>query len=246
MKIIIVEDEFITALDLKETLMELGHEVVGTAANYADAIYLAKTKEADLTLLDISINGPKDGVSLAKDLQDEYDMRIVFVTAFADTSTLIRVKALKPDGYLVKPFSKDSIKAVIELAMPDLPEDEPSKQPNKNSNRMSPKTVVMPQNIKTTVDYINNRFNRDLPIQELADLVDLNVDYFSSQFKKVVGSTPQQYITQKRIDEAKHLLRYTALSISEVAQMVGYPNHSHFAAKFKQVVGMSPSDYKRL
>ncbi len=246
MKIIIVEDEFITALDLKETLIELGHEVLGTATNHSDAIYLAKTTDAELALLDISINGPKDGVSLAKDLQDEYQLGIVFVTAFVDSSTLSRVKALKPDGYLVKPFSKDSIKAAIELAgLPNVgAENEPSV--DKVNTTKPDEQVLVPQNIKVAMDYINSHFNRDLPIQEVADLIHLNVDYFSSQFKKAVGTTPQQFITEKRIDEAKHLLRHTQLSIKEVSQMVGYPNHSYFAAKFKQRVGLSPSDYKRL
>lgn len=246
MKIIIVEDEFITALDLKEILIELGHEVVGIASNYSDAIYLTKTTKPELGLLDISINGPKDGVSLAMDLHEEYNLSIIFVTAFVDSTTLNRVKVLKPSGYIVKPFTTNSIKAVIELAIPgSIEEASEQKQPNETAS-MIQETSLMPQNVRISVDYINKNFNRDLSIQEVADVVKLNVDYFSSRFKKAVGTTPQQFITQKRIDEAKHLLRHTGFSIKEVSKMVGYPNHSYFAATFKRVVGLSPSDYKRL
>ncbi|MFN8286274.1 MAG: response regulator [Chitinophagales bacterium] len=115
----IVEDEMIIANVLELTLGKLGYKVAFTAYNYNSAIELLKDKQPDLLLLDIHLGGQHDGVDLAKYVRENYDMCIIFLTAFGDAVTVTRAKEVKPNAYLLKPFNKDSLYAAIEIAAAD-------------------------------------------------------------------------------------------------------------------------------
>jgi YesN/AraC family two-component response regulator len=246
MRTLIVEDELITALDLREILEAYDHEVVGTASNYDDALFLAKTEVPELALLDVNLHGDKDGISLAKTLREEFNIIIIFVTAYASRDVLTRAKQYSPNGYIVKPFTPDSIYAAIELANIDHLADGMRQFAKTASLTGLTDKEGLPRQVKENVlDYIEKRFNRDLPISELSDLVKLSEDYFTVQFKKSVGSTPHQYIMKKRLEEAKYLLRHTEQPMDEVSRMVGYANQAYFATIFKKHYGMTPSQYRK-
>lgn len=246
MRILIVEDEFITARDLQEIIVKCGHECIGKADTYEKALHLVKTEEPELALVDISLKGFKDGIQFARALREEYNIIIIFVTAYADPKTLLRIKEVKPNGYVVKPFTFESIFAAIEVATIDHVSIGMQSLTSELSNDYYKTGKQLPlQLMKVITDYIDKRFNRDLPISELAKVVNLSEDYFSVKFKDAMGVSPHQYIMSKRLDEAKHLLRHTNQTIDEVATMVGYNNQAYFATIFKRRFGMTPTQYKK-
>ena len=116
-KILLVEDEAIIALDLRQRLQGLGYEVTGIAANGADAQALARSTQPTLIFMDITIQGPIDGIETAKRISGQMDVPIVFLTAHTDTGTIRRAKEAKPYGYLVKPFEERELSATIEMAV---------------------------------------------------------------------------------------------------------------------------------
>lgn len=73
----------------------------------------------------------------------------------------------------------------------------------------------------------------------------MNPDYLDRLFKKEFGLSVSQYIKEKKIDYAKMLLRTTNLSVSEIAQRLGYINLSHFTASFKQITNTTPVNYRK-
>jgi len=246
MRILIVEDEFITARDLQEIVGKCGHECVGKADTYEKALHLIKTEEPEIALVDISLKGSKDGIQFARTLREEFNIIIIFVTAYADPKTLLRIKAVKPNGFIVKPFTLESIFAAIEIATIDHVSTGMQSLAGEFKDGMSSTRKQLPlQLMKVITDYIDKRFNRDLPISELAEVINLSEDYFSVKFKESMGISPHQYIMSKRLDEAKHLLRHTDQSIEEVATMVGYKNQAYFATIFKRHFGMTPTQYKK-
>lgn len=240
MRILIVEDELITARDLAETLRECGHEVVGTASSHDDAINLADETQPDLVFIDISIKGDKDGVTLARNLREESDARIIFLTALSDRGVLDRVRAIKPDGFVVKPFTFESILSAVELSGAASEPAAPAFTP---TNRKPARGLPSPLRDKIA-GHIDRNFNRDLPIAELAELAELSPDYFAMRFRESFGKTPHQYITEKRLDEAKHLLRHTRYSIGKIAEMVGYSSQAHFTTLFRKTFAVTPSEYQ--
>jgi signal transduction histidine kinase len=116
-KILIVEDELITAQHLKVTLTRLGYNVVGVAASGAMAVQTAERDLPDLMLADIRLQGGADGIEVAAQVQRRWGIPTIFLTALADSETLQRAQVVEPYGYLVKPFSAEDLHATVEIAL---------------------------------------------------------------------------------------------------------------------------------
>lgn len=115
-RLLIVEDEGVVALDLREALEELGYQVVGTAASSDEAVQQAELCRADLVLMDIRIAGLADGIETATLLRERFQLPVVYLTANADARALARALETEPAGYLVKPYNYRTLRTTIEVA----------------------------------------------------------------------------------------------------------------------------------
>ncbi|MGB0916102.1 MAG: LytR/AlgR family response regulator transcription factor [Flavobacteriales bacterium] len=121
LRILIVEDEAVIAQHLRKLLEIIGYEVVGRATGYTRALELLVAEKPDLVLLDIVLNGSKDGVDVAHLIRASYpDIPYIFLTSHADPKTVERATAAKPYGYLVKPFEREDVFTAIEVAMANV------------------------------------------------------------------------------------------------------------------------------
>lgn len=94
--------------------------------------------------------------------------------------------------------------------------------------------------------YIEEHYTEsDINIEKIAGQIQMSVSYFSMEFKKYVGITYIEFLTDLRIRRAKELLRGTALKISEISEMVGYENPSYFNFIFRKNVGKTPGEYRK-
>jgi PAS domain S-box-containing protein len=116
-KILVVEDEWLVAQGIRESLHDLGYEVVGLAASGAEGLRLAAEQRPDLVLMDILLQGTMDGIEAAEHLRQRFGIPAVFLTAYADAQTLSRAKLTEPYGYLLKPFEIRELHSVIEIAL---------------------------------------------------------------------------------------------------------------------------------
>ena len=114
LNILMVEDEFLIALDAEEQAKALGHTVVGIAASAAEAIRLAELQRPDVALMDIRLVGETDGIEAAREIGDRFDVATIFVTANTDPATVGRVQSVNPVGVLEKPLTKDRLEAQLE------------------------------------------------------------------------------------------------------------------------------------
>ncbi|RUT02433.1 AraC family transcriptional regulator [Dulcicalothrix desertica PCC 7102] len=103
---------------------------------------------------------------------------------------------------------------------------------------------LSPSKLQSVLDYIHTYFDRDLGLVELAALVQLSPNYFVQLFKQSTGVTPYQYVLNYRIKTAKHLLAQSKLSISQIAQNVGFFDQSRLTKLFRQHVGVTPKQYR--
>lgn len=117
LKIMIVEDEAIVALDLSMRLEQEGYAVTGIADNSDEAEELFRSNPPDLLLMDININGTRDGIETAKRLKQIQEVPIIFLTAFSQSEYVNRAKEINPAAYLVKPFNADSLYTSIQIAI---------------------------------------------------------------------------------------------------------------------------------
>jgi len=116
-KIGIVEDEMVIARTIESSLDDLGYEHCGPASSYGEALELLETDIPDLLLLDINLAGKKDGIDVAEKMNLLYNIPFIFLTANSDLATIDRAKKVKPNAYIVKPFSKEELFAAIEIAL---------------------------------------------------------------------------------------------------------------------------------
>ena len=115
-KILIVEDENIVALDVKNRIEKLGYLVVGLATTGREAINLAAESQPDLILMDIRLKGNMDGITAAEQIRTRLDIPVIYLTAYSDEVTLQRAKITGPYGYLLKPFKDRDLHITIAMA----------------------------------------------------------------------------------------------------------------------------------
>ncbi len=116
-RILIVEDEFVTLDLLRDYLEESGYEVSGDAMSAEEALTILEQGQTDFALLDINIKGNRDGIWLAEQINKKYKIPFVFLTAFSDSLTVRTATKANPFGYLVKPFTQADIFTTIEIAL---------------------------------------------------------------------------------------------------------------------------------
>ncbi|QOG04531.1 sigma-54 dependent transcriptional regulator [Flavobacterium sp. MDT1-60] len=114
-KILIVEDEFIVANDLKIMLLKAGYEIIGIASSVVQARKLIETKRPDWVLLDIMLKGDLTGIDLAWELR-EMQLPFLYISANTNQSTLEAVKATHPYGFMVKPFRERDLIVMLDIA----------------------------------------------------------------------------------------------------------------------------------
>ncbi len=115
-RILVVEDESLVGRDIRNMLRGLGHDVVDVVSRGDDAVRLAAAASPDLVLMDIVLKGEIDGITAAERIWEECGVPIIYLTAYADETTLSRAKMTEPFGYILKPFDERELQTAIEMA----------------------------------------------------------------------------------------------------------------------------------
>lgn len=98
--------------------------------------------------------------------------------------------------------------------------------------------------IKEAITYIEQNFQNDISVEDIAARCGLNRSYFGTLFRKALGQTPQEFLIHYRMIKATELLKMTNLSVQDIANAVGYTNPLHFSRAFKNVYGKSPRSWR--
>jgi len=119
-RVLVVEDDFLIAMQTESALTDAGFDVVGTAATADEAIGLAREKSPALAVMDIRLAGERDGIDAARQLFGELNIRCLFATAHDDASTRERARPFAPLGWLPKPYTAASLVALVTQAVASL------------------------------------------------------------------------------------------------------------------------------
>lgn len=98
--------------------------------------------------------------------------------------------------------------------------------------------------IHEALAYIEQNFQNDISVEDIADNCGLNRSYFGKIFKNAVGRTPQDFLLNYRMTKAAELLKLTRLSIGDISKAVGYDNQLHFSRAFKNIYNLSPRTWR--
>lgn len=116
-RILLVEDERLVALSLTGQLEKLGHQVVGQAAAARAAIEKAGALRPDLVIMDIHLEGELDGVDAAAEIRRQFQIPVIYLTAYSNPEILDRAKLTEPVGYILKPYEERDLHVVVEMAI---------------------------------------------------------------------------------------------------------------------------------
>lgn len=98
--------------------------------------------------------------------------------------------------------------------------------------------------VRESLAYIEQNFQNDISVEDIAKVCGLNRSYFSKVFKEATGKSPQQFLLTYRMIKATELLKLTKLSIGDISNAVGYANQLHFSRAFKNEYGISPREWR--
>ena len=98
--------------------------------------------------------------------------------------------------------------------------------------------------IKEALSYIEQNFQNNITIEDIAAFCGLNRSYFGKIFHDTIGKSPQEFLISYRMTKAAELLKLTSLSVADIGNAVGYPNQLHFSRAFKNVYNLSPRNWK--
>jgi CheY-like chemotaxis protein len=115
-RIMVVEDDVIIASLIESRLKKIGYTVSGIFDCGEDAIAGAAEQQPDLVLMDIRLRGEIDGIEAAGEITTHFGIPCVFLTSYSDRDTIERAKAIKPEGFILKPFTDDALRSTIEIA----------------------------------------------------------------------------------------------------------------------------------
>ena len=115
--VMVVEDERVVALHLKQQLVRLGYQVPAMATSGEKALSHIATFRPDVVLMDVHLEGPIDGIETAQRIPPDLKVPIIYLTAYSEEATLERARETKPYGYLIKPFSERELHASIQMVL---------------------------------------------------------------------------------------------------------------------------------
>ncbi|MCD8365167.1 MAG: AraC family transcriptional regulator [Clostridiales bacterium] len=99
--------------------------------------------------------------------------------------------------------------------------------------------------LRESIAFVEQNFQNDISIEDIAAFLGLNRSYFGKIFKKAVGKTPQEFLISYRMVKACDLLKLTRLPIQDISRAVGYPDQLHFSRAFKKLYGIPPREWRR-
>lgn len=159
---------------------------------------------------------------------------------FPQLVTLLKqIRSYSGNGISAKLFYEGKVLETLALIL------EQAKQNQKQSKKI-PITKKDEENLKAVSDYIDHHFGFSISVEQLCKIAYMGNTTLKTKFKEYFGCNITDYIIQRRVDQAQHLLMGTELSIAEIAQAVGYDRPESFAKQFQRITGLLPREYRKM
>lgn len=203
-RILLVEDEALTAEDLKKSLNKFGYDIVGVVTSGMEALEQIPNMDPDLILMDIMLEGDMDGIETAAKIKEDFDVPIIYLTAYTDPETRTRAQITEPFGYLTKPFKNTELEAMVEITIQRHKKEKELQEKYNNlvkrskrlhgnmkgKNQLSKKQSEI---IQTALNIIATRGIQNLTLQNIADEMSVSEPalyrHFNSKGDIFVGIT---------------------------------------------------------
>jgi AraC-like DNA-binding protein/CheY-like chemotaxis protein len=238
--LLIVEDNFIIALDIRNILEEEGYIVLPTVSSFDAAILSIEKDKPEMVIIDINLQGKEDGVNLANYLLLRGGVCYIYISSYIDKFTIDRVKESCSSGFIAKPFKRADIITAIDIGFDKFTRDETAALSVENKVN-----TEVPFILKNTMNYIDEHICEKISINELAINTRWKPQHFIRVFNTFIGATPYQYILKMKMNKAKELICCTDLSYKAVSFELGFESYANFSNAFKKATGKTPGLYRK-
>ena len=258
MNILIVNDEILTAEMMKKDIPweELGIAQVYTAYDAASAKTIIQESDIQMVLLDIEMPG-ESGISLLAWIREHnYDIECIFLTCHANFEYAREAIGLGCQDYIVMPADQQVICDGVAKVVYRIHK----KRDHRRYERIGKEFVLEKEKtidekytdtrkgeevVAQVCDYIMNHIgDPELSVNEIAEKFYFHPVYLNRMFRKEKGISVGQFIMDQRMDIAVSLLMNKNLTVTDVAEQVGYKNYTNFHSIFKKKYGCSPTQYR--
>ena len=246
--LLIVDDEPIIRRGIKSLaiLSEIGISEIFEAGNAEKCLEIIDKEQIDIIMLDINMPNT-DGLTLAKMLKEKNkNFAIIMVTGYDYFEYMQTAIRLGVDDYLLKPVNKTDIELVLRRMIDKI-------EKIRLENRLlklnvTSKNITAGENssFKAVREYMEEHlFDSDLSLGYMAENLGFNSSYLSGIIKQIYGIPFQEYVTLKRMEQAKILCLSTDMKNYEIAEEIGYEDVNYFTNRFKKTFGITPKQFKQ-
>ncbi|MCM3745768.1 response regulator [Paenibacillus pasadenensis] len=243
MKIMIVEDEPLFRESLKRKLAAIPEAtVVAEMENGIEAEMALEATEPDLILCDIRMPG-MDGLTFLEQIHKDHGQKylFVFISGFSDFEYARKALRWGAFDYLTKPLDDAELHACIAKVREHMSNREDSPPPEPEETVVSPLPAVTA--VQLCIQWVADNLEH-ATLDRAAEIAGMHPASFSRKFRTETGVTFISFMTEKRMEQAKLLLKNPLLKIHEIGLRVGYLDHRHFSETFKRHVGCTPTEYR--
>lgn len=234
-RILLVDDEKYVLKSLKASVdwETYGFEVAGMALSAEEALEFVEEIKPDVVFTDIRMPGIC-GLELLQMIRKICpDIICMIISGYAEFAYVQKALQLEAVGYCLKPFDYDEITGYLKRIKEKL-----DAQRGEEESRISNQTFLAMK------EYVEQNFREHITIVELGEKFHINSCYVSRLFKKELGRTLTEFLTECRIANACELLRNSSASINEIAELSGFSDYFYFARVFRKVMNSAPGEYR--
>ncbi|MBO5371249.1 MAG: response regulator [Lachnospiraceae bacterium] len=238
------DDEAWIAIGIKKLIEKSGlpFKVIGEANNGVTTLEEVEKKKPDVLFTDIRMPG-LNGIELLEEIKKKkLDTKVVLISGYAEFEYAQKALQLKAYDYLLKPIEQEQLNKVLERIKKDFMTDENLEGEIRESVS---KEEVSPTIIHQIVGEIQDKYTENITLTDLAEKYGISISHLSSLIKNELKLPFSEYITARRMQKAKELLKDESLSIAQVAEQTGYNDYFYFTRVFKKSTGISPSKYRK-
>ncbi|EOI00774.1 hypothetical protein UAW_00041 [Enterococcus haemoperoxidus ATCC BAA-382] len=236
--IMIVEEDELERQFIKEIIKENYQREnlnVVEVQNGIEALSKARIFQPELVVMDIEVAGI-NGLELQKEmLQIKPTIYTIWTSIYSNFDLLSQGLTYNIRGYLLKPYSKKEMMQHLDKFMKRKKKYTLSESYNKQFS----------EGVNKAIQFIKKNFKQKTTIDDIANHVYLNPQYFGRLFRKELGISVNDYINILKVEESCRLLHETDLPLYRIATEVGFADSSYFTRVFTKYLKMTPHEYRK-
>lgn len=236
--LVVVEDEELIRNSILRKVKKLGQpiRVIGAYEDGLSALEAVNKAPPNLLITDIRIPG-MGGLELIEHVNYRFpSLYKIIISGYADFEYARKAISSGVFDYLLKPVKFEQFRRTMERAVAALAME----QQELTALDLS-ESAQITQHVK---QYIRDNYHKSINVNQLADMLHVSPSYLSKSFSKCEGIPLSKYLIQVRINQAKHLLVSSNVSVGVIGERTGYPDPFYFSRIFKTVTGVSPAVYR--